>query len=313
VTDTAKLVVRMSDGSVQEHELDGDVFHIGRDPASEIQIPSRYVSRRHARVRRTDTGFVIEDEQSTNGLQINGSTVREPHPLVTGDCVVLGDVSLTYEGPDADALLTVVYTAPASLPPPALDAGDATPVLAGRGGTRRPAGLCSILFTDLVDHTRQVTRVGDLAGQVWLRRHSAILREQFEQHGGIEEKWTGDGFVVTFDSARRALQCAIAIQRATREHNAGAVDGLIQVRIGLNTGEVLREEGELFGNAVILAARIMSEAGAGEILISELMYHVVQPGGDIDAIDRGLFTLKGFPQEQRLFQVVWPEAGAGAP
>jgi len=300
VTDTPKLVVRLSDGSCQECALDRDVMHVGRDPSCEIHIDSRYVSRRHARVRRVDDGFVIEDAQSTNGLRINGATVREPHLLVTGDCVILGDVSLTFEGPE-DALATIVYTsaglAMAPLPP----------VVAAPAVNYRPAGLASILFTDLVDHTREVMRVGDLAGQLWLRRHTSILREQFQLHSGIEEKWTGDGFVVTFDSARRAVQCAIAIQRAVRDYNSTATDGLIHVRIGLNTGEVLREEGELFGNAVILAARILSQAGAGEVLISELMYRLVQPAGEFDALDRGLFTVKGFPQEQRLFEVRWTE------
>lgn len=301
MNDPARLVIRTADGAIQDIVLDRDVMEIGRDPSCEIHIDSRYVSRRHARIRRVDAGFVVEDAQSTNGLKVNGELIHEAHSLTTGDCVLLGDVSLTYEGPD-DALATVVYGAGSPIPAAVSPAGSALATAA-----QRAAGLRSILFTDLVDHTREVVRVGDIAGQLWLRRHIAILREQFQRHEGIEEKWTGDGFVVTFDSARRALQCAIAIQRAVRGANGSALEEPVHVRIGLNSGEVLREEGELFGNAVILAARIMSQAGPDQVLISELMYRLVQPAAEFDVIDRGLFSLKGFPQEHRLFEVRWED------
>jgi class 3 adenylate cyclase len=295
----AKLVIQMSDGSIQERDLDTQVVHIGRDSSCEIHIPSQYVSRHHAHIRRVDENYMIEDVRSTNGLLINGRIVREPHQLAPGDCVVLGDVSLTFQEVEDDALRTSVYAAPdvAASVPAALSPD--------RPSAARPAGLRTILFTDLVDHTSQVTRLGHVAGQRWLRRHSSILREQFERHEGIEEKWTGDGFLVSFDSSRRAVRCAIAIQRALSEHNRTATEGEIHIRMGLNTGEVLREDGELFGNAVILASRVMSEAGPDQVLISEWMQQLVQATGEFKTVDRGLFTLKGFPREQRLFEVQW--------
>ena len=88
----AKLVVRLSDGAVQEHELLDEPMSIGRDPGCDIQIPSRYVSRRHAIVSMIDGRFVIRDERSTNGLKINGQLVLDPYPLSPGDRFVLGDV-----------------------------------------------------------------------------------------------------------------------------------------------------------------------------------------------------------------------------
>lgn len=301
-TTAAKLIIHLADGSVQEHELDGRDVHIGRDPSCEVHIPSPYVSRRHARIRRLVNSFIIEDERSTNGLQINGQLVRGPHELVTGDRVALGDVSITYEDEDA-AMATVVYAgSPDFRPFPSI------PTSIGSATTTRAAGLCTILFTDLVGHTQVVTRLGDLAGQQWLRRHTTMLREHFGSFEGVEEKWTGDGFLVTFTSARRGVQCAIAIQRTLDEYNRRNADAAIHTRIGLNTGEVLREDGELFGNAVILASRVMSQAGADEILISELMYRLVQPSGEVRVLDRGLFALKGFPEEQRLYEVEWHEA-----
>jgi class 3 adenylate cyclase len=296
----AKLIVRLADGTLQEHELAGSDVHIGRDPSCEIHVPSPYVSRRHARVHQLNGSFVIEDERSTNGLQINGRTVTEPYRLYSGDRVVIGDVTITYEDED-ESLRTAVYS---SSPV----ARQETSPAGGAMHTQRPTGLCTLLFTDLVAHTSVVTRLGDLAGQQWLRRHTTLLREQFGPHGGVEEKWTGDGFVVSFDSARRALECAIAILRSLDEYNQQTRDAAIHVRLGLNTGEVLREDDELFGNAVILAARVMAEAGADQILISELMNRLIQSTGEFRTIDRGPFTLKGFAEPQRLFEVQWREA-----
>src|SRR5438105_4741231 len=165
---TAKILVRLSDGTVEEHELRDQVMSIGRDRSCDICIPSHYVSRRHAIISPVDERFVIQDEKSTNGLQINGQIVREPHPLSTGDRVVLGDVSLTYEEAPEDPFATAVY--------PILSRGEAQRISQAAEPARaaepprhspRPAGLCTILFTDLVDHTRLVRRLGDLARPRW--------------------------------------------------------------------------------------------------------------------------------------------------
>jgi class 3 adenylate cyclase len=299
---TAKIVVRMSDGNVHEHELGDQIVYIGRDPSCEIHIPSQYVSRRHARISPINDRFVLQDERSTNGLHINGRIVREPHPLSNGDLVALGDVSLTYEEVVEDPMATAIYSVrlPVAQPEP-------QPVEEVRHRVSRPAGLSTILFTDLVDHTREVTRLGDVAGQRWLRSHTSLLREQFQKYEGMEDKWTGDGFLVTFASTRLALHCTIAIQRALRDHNRENPGAQMHIRAGLHTGEILKEEDELFGNAVIMAARVMSRASADEILISELMFRLVQSSGEFVIVERGLFALKGFPQRQRLYQVKWLE------
>jgi class 3 adenylate cyclase len=302
VSDEARLFARMGDGGMHEFLLDRDSMDIGRDPGCEIHLDSRFVSRRHARIVRIEGGFAVEDAQSTNGLKINGVLTQKRHVLGSGDCISLGDVMLTFEAAD-DALATAVYSA-----------GNATDFdavrLAATGSGRReaPAGLRAILFTDLVDHTRELVRVGDIAGQAWVRQHTIIVREQLRRYNGREEKWTGDGFLVTFDSARLAAQCAMAIQQAVREQNASGGLTPVHVRVGLHSGEVLREDGELFGNAVVLAARIMAQAGSDEVLISELMYRLLQPAGEFDFVDRGLFPLKGFPEEQRLFELRWDDA-----
>jgi len=218
--------------------------------------------------------------------------------------VILGDVSLTYEETVEDPFATVVYSTLAESIPAAATS-ERRPVAEPVPSPARPGGLCTILFTDLVESTRQVTRLGDVAGQRWIQRHTSILREQFDRFQGVEEKWTGDGFVTTFASARAGLHCAIAIQSALRDYNRDNAEQQMHVRAGLNTGEVLREGNELFGSAVILASRVMGKAGADEILLSELMQRLLQGRGEVTMVDRGLFAIKGLTQRQHLYEVKW--------
>ncbi|HVC31822.1 MAG TPA: adenylate/guanylate cyclase domain-containing protein, partial [Steroidobacteraceae bacterium] len=228
VSGPAKLIVRTKDGNTQEYELGDSVMHIGRQPPCEIVIPSEFVSRRHAMISPADGGFVIQDERSTNGLQINGRLVRDPHPLRSGDRVQLGDALLTYEeGSADDPFATAVYdqsSIPAEVREPARPS--------------RSPGTWTILYTDLVGHTSEVVRLGDVAGQRWLRMHNQILRRQLERYHGLEDKTLGDGFLVTFAGAREAVQCAVAIQRELRDYNLEHSAAPILVRMGLHTGEV---------------------------------------------------------------------------
>lgn len=310
---TAKIIVQMSDGKIQEYELGEEVMHIGRDASCQIHIPSQFVSRRHAMISPVNDQFLIQDERSTNGLSINGQMVREPHPLSPGDRVQLGDVLLTYEEMSEDPFATAIYGTTPILAAPVAKSDQLPQSLEQRasaetgGRSSRPAGTWTILFSDIVSNTRQITRMGDVAGQRWLHAHNTILRKQFEDHEGLEDKYTGDGFLVTFSGARKAIQCAVAIQRELREYNKSHPDLPIHVRIGLHTGEILKEGDELFGSAIALCHRVMEKADGDEILVSNLMYGLVQSTGEFPFVERGLYTLKGFPQRQRLYEVRWQE------
>lgn len=301
----AKLTVQLKDGTTQEYELGDQVMHIGRAASCEIAIPSDFVSRRHAMISPANGRFIIEDERSTNGLNINGHIVKEPHPLTSGDRVRLGDVLLTFEeATDDDPFATAIYSVPSMLQPVVAETHEPA---TGAGRVSRPAGTWTILYTDLVAHTSQVTRLGDVAGQRWLHTHNSLLRREFERFDGLEDKALGDGFLVTFASARRAVQCAVAIQRELSTYNGAHPDAPIRVRMGMHTGEVLKEGDELFGSAVILAARVIAKAGGGEILISELLYRLIQQTGEFPIVDRGSHVLKGFPGRQRLYEIKWQD------
>jgi len=175
-----------------------------------------------------------------------------------------------------------------------------------------PEGTVTVLFTDVVGSTSMRTGRGDAAAQEIIHAHFDLVRHQIEQHSGQEVKTIGDSFMVAFASARKAVECAIAVQRALEQHNRQHPDQQVQVRIGLNTGEAIREEGDLFGSAVDAAARIMAKATGGQILLSETVRGVLGRAKDVELVDRGRFRLKGFPERWRLYEVVWPEEAVAA-
>jgi class 3 adenylate cyclase len=163
--------------------------------------------------------------------------------------------------------------------------------------------LITILFTDVEASTALTQRLGDQGAREVLRTHERIVREALQAHGGSEVKTMGDGFMASFSSASRALECAIAMQRAFAQHNDSAEETL-RVRIGLNAGEPIAEEEDLFGTAVNLAARIAAQAQGGEILASDVMRQLVAGKGFLFA-DRGESTLRGFEDPVRLYEVGW--------
>jgi len=170
----------------------------------------------------------------------------------------------------------------------------------------------TILFTDVEGSTAMTQRLGDARAREVLREHERIVREALKAHGGSEVKTMGDGFMASFGSAVKALECAIAIQRAFAEWNAGVgAQGLapLQVRIGLNAGEPIAEDdpdgrGDLFGTAVIRAARIAAMAQGGEILAANVVRELAEGKGFMFG-DRGEVALRGFDDPVRLFEVRW--------
>jgi len=165
------------------------------------------------------------------------------------------------------------------------------------GGTR------TILWTDIVGHTEMMQRLGDAKGRDVLREHERITRELLKQHSGAEVKTMGDGFLASFGSVMQAMECAIALQRAFATHTETMPEPL-HVRVGLNAGEPIEEDGDLFGATVILASRIAAKAGAGEILVSDTVRGLLSGKGYLFG-DRGEFVPKGFADAVRLYEVNW--------
>ncbi len=170
-----------------------------------------------------------------------------------------------------------------------------------------PGAVHTILFTDVEGSTALTQRLGDAKARELLREHERMVREALKAHGGSEVKTMGDGFMASFSSATRALECAIAMQRAFAEHNESAEEP-IKVRVGLNAGEPIAEDEDLFGTAVNEAARITAAAKGGEILVADVVRQLTK-GKDFLFADRGETSLRGFEDPVRLFEVGWREEG----
>jgi len=161
----------------------------------------------------------------------------------------------------------------------------------------------TVIFTDLVGHTEMMSRLGDERGREVLREHETITRDVLRQHDGTEVKAMGDGFMASFGSVTKAVECAIALQRAFAERES---DEPLNVRVGLNAGEPIEEDGDLFGATVILASRIAARADGGEILVADTIRGLCSGKGFLFA-DRGEFVAKGFEDPVRLYEVRWRE------
>jgi class 3 adenylate cyclase len=168
---------------------------------------------------------------------------------------------------------------------------------------RSASGVRTILFTDLVGHTEMMRRLGDALGRELLREHEQTVRDSIERHGGIEIKSDGDSFMVSFGSVAAAAECAVEVQRAFANRNESNAEPL-HVRMGLNSGEPIEDNGDLFGESVILASRIADQAIQGEILVAEAVRHLLAGKGFV-FIDRGEFVPKGFDDAVHLFEVDW--------
>jgi predicted ATPase/class 3 adenylate cyclase len=173
-------------------------------------------------------------------------------------------------------------------------------------------GTVTIMFSDIVGSTAMTERLGDRRWIEVLREHNRIVRDAISAYDGFEVKAQGDGFMVAFASASRAVECAAALQRAFAAHAEEAPDEAIQVRIGLHTGEAIRERDDFFGRNVILAARIAAQAGPGEVLVSSLLKQLTEADADVSFGDARELSLKGLTGTYTVHAVEWEGVGAGA-
>jgi len=139
-----------------------------------------------------------------------------------------------------------------------------------------PNGTVTLMFSDIEGSTALNEALGDQRWMEVLRDHNTAIRRQVALHGGSEVKSQGDGFMLAFPSARQAAKCAVAIQRTMSAIDA---DGRpVAVRIGLHTGEPIREGEDFFGHTVVVAARVAGAAHGGEILVTSLVKELIGTG-----------------------------------
>ncbi len=163
-------------------------------------------------------------------------------------------------------------------------------------------GIVVIMFTDLVGSTQMTHDRGDFGAQEIVRAHNAIVRTALAEHHGEEVKHTGDGIMASFANPIGSVGAAIRIQRDLATHNHLNPDNPVNVRIGLNAGDAVREEDDFFGQTVQLAARICDKAESGQILITGSVRDLCKDNA-FNLLESGPFELKGIDHPVIAFTV----------
>ena len=174
----------------------------------------------------------------------------------------------------------------------------------------RSAKRLTIMMTDMEGSTALRRTVGDERADEILGLHGVVVRDQIGKCGGQERQFLGDGFLLSFPSPVAAIRCAVGIEDAHEEYNASNPQRQVRIRIGIHIGEVSERDGQLYGQAVHVAARITAEAVGGQILVSDVVRQQAESEGMWRFVDEGLFWLKGFGEMWRLFDVSVGQAAA---
>jgi class 3 adenylate cyclase len=156
--------------------------------------------------------------------------------------------------------------------------------------------LSTVLFTDIVDSTKTQAALGDRRWKELVLAHHAIVRDGLDRWRGVENDTAGDGFYATFDGPARAIRCALEVTERVRDLG-------IEVRAGVHTGECEVIEDKCGGLTVSIGARVASNAGPSEVLVSQTVKDLVA-GSGLSFEERGERELKGVPDRWRLYRVV---------
>ena len=165
--------------------------------------------------------------------------------------------------------------------------------------------LATVLFTDIVEGTSKVAKLGDRGWKELLASHHATVRGLLSTYRGREVDTAGDGFFAAFDGPARGVRCAQKIAEAVRPLG-------LEIRAGLHTGEVETIDGKIGGIAVIIGARVSALAGPSEILVSQTVKDLVA-GSGLAFEDAGEHELKGVPDRWHLYRVASEKTWSGLP
>ncbi len=289
---------------------------VGRE-CDGLLLADPQVSRRHLALDVVDGRVVVTDLGSTNGSTVDGRRITAPIPLTPGSVVQCGETTIMLDVPSDDT----IRTAPVgrdTLAAGSTHVVDPTSTLVAKGASPFPVqrpqpsndefrrtsidivaasaqhegvdvrslpvdqGTVTIVFSDIESSTERNVELGDQAWFEVLGTHNRIISDRVAQSGGSIIKNQGDGFMLSFPGARRALDCMMNVQRDLAAHSNAHPARAVRIRIGMHTGEVLADaDGDLFGQHVVVAARVANLADGGEILVSSLSKEIIASRGDI--------------------------------
>jgi class 3 adenylate cyclase len=310
-------------------------LEIGRE-CDGILLLDAQASRRHAVLSPRNDQVVVEDVGSTNGTFLDGTQISSAVVLMAGSKVQIGDTILQLVTDRPAAAVQAATDAPAAsrltaMPGSGAFAGEAVRAVPGSEptnvretsmdavaravSTEAPKavaekaeldqGTITIVFSDIENSTQRATAMGDAAWMKVLKNHNDIIARHVEKWSGTVVKNQGDGFMLTFNGARQALRAMIDVQRELEEEAAQNADTAVRIRVGVHTGEVIAEEGDIFGKHVMLAARVGGLADGGEILVSSIVKEIAAARGDLDFGEPKVVALKGIEGDHVVYQLLW--------
>lgn len=319
------------------HVLVRDQLEVGRE-CDGLHLIDEEVSRRHLRLELIKDALWVADLDSTNGTKVNGSLVTDPVPVSSGDVVRLGDTELVVLPEDLSALRVTPKRRETiqSEQTPLTRASAKTKVLPRVGGAAAPdhrttsilnlaavvqdepsawstlrrvstdVDTMTIVFSDIESSTQQALRLGDQRWFEVLGTHNQIVRNALRRFDGTEVKAIGDGFMLTFSSARRAVRFCMTVQQELRAWARETPDDAVGIRMGAHTGEAMADEsGDLFGKHIIVASRVANLARGGEILVTKVVREITSSRGDLQYGPARTVDLKGIDSAYEVFEVMW--------
>ncbi len=169
--------------------------------------------------------------------------------------------------------------------------------------------VITVLFTDIAGSTAMTQALGDAGAQEVVRAHNRVVREALTQFRGREVKHTGDGIMASFEQASDSVEAAIMMQRGAHQHTQGNPNIPLLLKIGINAGEPIQEDNDLFGSTVQMSARIVDKAQKNEIFVSDVVKGICA-GKSFRFVNRGGYDMKGFDGPVTLWEVDWRRAQA---
>ena len=290
-------------------------MEIGRE-CSGIVLTDPAISRKHLLAVAHGNTVRITDLGTTNGSTLDGGTLEPNHLLRRGEVVNFGAcaLSLLAEG-SAESDVAEVDPCATSGADSAIHGLCATSIdIVADAVMNDPlpppiendVGTVTVVFSDIEGSTKRAVELGDAAWMQVLDTHNTIVRRMIARHRGTEVKAQGDGFMLTFRSARSAIACMVDVQRALDAHGTAQPLEAVRVRTGIHTGEViLGDDGDIYGRHVIMAARVSTQAHGGEVLVSSLVREIVEPRGDVQFGASRAVDLKGLGGSHLVHPVRW--------
>lgn len=169
-------------------------------------------------------------------------------------------------------------------------------------GDKTTDGPVAVMFTDIVGSTKLNQTLGDAEAQNVVRMHNTVVRTALKEHRGTEIKHTGDGIMASFASCPNAVEGAVAMQKDLSKRRKKDPKLPLHIRIGINAGEPIAEDGDLFGTTVQLAARICDKAEDDQIFVSAVVREL-SAGSNVKFESKGTFELKGVEEPPTLYGV----------